>query len=431
MTTMSAPSHKSAFLRRLELGENARMAFSTLRMHKTRSFLTVLGVVIGVTALIAVGSIVVGLDKDVRAFLDDYGTNTLFVFRWDIGFHVGRRTQEERMRKPLTLEDALAIKDECPAVKNTTVEVFQRWDRRTGPVSARYKGNEVFQVDHNGTLPSWAEVYNAHLIKGRFFNEGEDLHRMDVAVIGFDLQDGLFPNVDPIGKDIIVDGVSYRVIGVLEKRKGQFFRDDSADKTIQVPYHTYRKHHPTYDEHFIGVEAFPGEKAAAEDEVRGLLRRRRNVPFDKPDNFSVTSAEAMAAQFRQIMGAIGLITVVVSSIGLLVGGVGVMNIMLMSVTERTREIGVRKAVGARRRDIIRQFLTEAITLTGVGGAIGVLLGIAISVLINMTLPKLPSSVPLWAIFLGVFSSMSVGLFFGMYPAWKASKLDPVEALRYE
>ena len=201
--------HKSASLRRLELGENARMALSTLRMHKTRSFLTVLGVVIGVTALIAVGSIVVGLDKDVRAFLDDYGTNTLFVFRWDIGFHVGRRTAEECMRKPLTLEDTLAIKDECPAVKNTTVEVFQRFDRRTGPISARYKGNEVFNVDHNGTLPSWAEVYNGHLIKGRFFNDGEDLHRMDVAVIGFDLQDGLFPGIDPIGKDIIVDGVSY------------------------------------------------------------------------------------------------------------------------------------------------------------------------------------------------------------------------------
>ncbi|MGA2001392.1 MAG: ABC transporter permease [Terriglobales bacterium] len=427
---MSATSHKSAFLR-LELGENAREAFSTLRMHKTRSFLTVLGVVIGVTALIAVGSIVVGLDKDVRASLDDYGTNTLFVFRWDVGFHVGRYTQEERMRKPLTLEDALAIKDECPAVKNATVEVFPRFDRRTGPVSARYKGNEVFEINHNGTLPSWVEVYNGRLLKGRFFNDGEDLHRMDVAVIGFDLQDGLFPGVDPLGKDIIVDGVSYRVIGVMEKRKGQLVRNESADKTVQVPYHSYRKHHPTYDEHFIGVEAFPGQKAAAEDEVRGLLRRRRNVPFDKPDNFAVTSAEAIAAQFRQIMGAIGLITVVVSSIGLLVGGVGVMNIMLMSVTERTREIGVRKAVGARRRDITGQFLTEAITLTGVGGAIGVLLGIAISVLINMTLPKLPSSVPLWAVLLGVFSSMSVGLFFGMYPAWKASKLDPVEALRYE
>ena len=335
------------------------------------------------------------------------------------------------MRKPLTLEDALAIKEECPAVKNSTVEVFPRFDRRTGPMSARYKGNEVFQVDHNGTLPTWAEVYNARVIKGRFFNDGEDLHRMDVAVIGYDLQEGLFQAEDPLGKEITVEGVQYKVIGVLEKRKGQFFRDEAADKTIQVPYHSYRKHHPTHDEHFIGVEAYPGQKAAAEDEVRGLLRRRRNVPFDKPDNFSVSSAEAMAAQFRQIMGAIALVTVVVSSIGLLVGGVGVMNIMLMSVTERTREIGVRKAIGARRRDIVRQFLTEAITLTLAGGAIGVLLGIGISVVINLTLPKLPSSVPLWAVLLGVISSMSVGLFFGLYPAWKASKLDPVEALRYE
>ena len=428
---MSAKTHKSTFLRRMELGENARMAFTTLREHKGRSFLTVLGVMIGVTALIAVGGIVVGLDRDVRSFLEDYGTNTLFVFRWDIGFHVGRRSQEERMRKPLTLEDSLAVKQECPAVRNTTVEVFQRWDRRTGPMSARYKGNEVFQVDHNGTLATWAEVYNARLLKGRFFNDGENLHRMDVAVIGYDLQEGLFPGEDPLGKEILVEGISYRVIGVLEKRKGQFFRDESADKTIQVPYHSYRKHHPNHDEHFIGVEAYPNRKSEAEDQVRGLLRRRRNVPFDKPENFSVSSAEAMAGQFRQIMAAIALITVVVSSIGLLIGGVGVMNIMLMSVTERTREIGVRKAMGAKRSDIIRQFLIEAVALTGAGGIIGVLLGVGISLLINLTLAKLPSSVPAWAIALGVGSAMSVGLFFGMYPAWKASKLDPVEALRYE
>ena len=416
---------------RFEMGENARMAFQTLREHKMRSLLTVLGVVIGVTALIAVGSIVVGLDKDVRSFLDDYGTETLFVFRWDIGFNAGRRTPEERMRKPLTLEDAMAMKEECPDVKNVTVEVMQRWDQQRMPQSARYKGNEVFNVDHNGTLPSWEQVYNAHVARGRFFNESENLHRMDVAVVGADLPDGLMPGEDPIGKSILVGGVNYEIIGVLEKRKGQFFRDDSADKGIYVPYETYRKHHPSYDEHFIGVQAYPGRKSEAEDEVRGLLRRRRNVPFDKKDNFSISSAEEMAAQFRSIMGAIGLITVVISSIGLLVGGVGVMNIMLMSVTERTREIGVRKAIGAKKRDIIRQFLTEAIALTGAGGAIGVLIGVGISLLINLTMPKLPSSVPPWAIFLGVGTSMSIGLFFGLYPAWKAARLDPVDALRYE
>ena len=423
------PKHSNG--RWLSMGENSRMAFQTLRQHKARSFLTVLGVVIGVTALIAVGSIVVGLDKDVRSFLEDFGTDTLFAFRWNMGFSSGRRPPEERARKPLTYEDAMAIKDECPSVKDVAVEGMQRWDQQRMPVTARYKTNEVFQLEYEGTTPSYETVYNAKVTKGRFFTETEDLHRADVAVIGSDMPEGLMQGDDPIGKTILVSGVNYVVIGVLERRKGQFFRDDSADKTVLVPYHTYRKHHPNNDEHMLGIQAQPGMKSKAEDEVRGLLRRRRNVAFDKPDNFSITSAEELAEQFRSIMGAIGLITVVISSIGLLVGGVGVMNIMLMSVTERTREIGVRKAIGAKKRDIIRQFLTEAVALTGAGGAIGVLVGVGISVLINLTMPKLPSSVPVWAIVLGVAMSMSVGLFFGLYPAWKAAKLDPVDALRYE
>jgi putative ABC transport system permease protein len=413
--------------------ENARMALTTVREHKLRSFLTVLGVVIGITALIGVSSILVGLDRDIRGFLNDFGTDTLFIFRWQTGIRTSRMTQEERLRKPLTMEDTQAVLELCPSVKDATVEVFPRFDMgtRRAPPSARYKGQEVFNVFVSGTTPSYEQVYNAQMHRGRFFTQSEDMHRAAVAVIGFELAEGLFGVEDPIGKRILVSGTEYEVIGVIEKRKGQFFRDESADKVVAVPYRTYRKHNPGDDEHFIGAQAWPGKKPAAEDEIRSLLRRRRNVPLSKPDNFDVSSSEQIADQFRQITAATALLISVISSIGLLVGGVGVMNIMLMAVTERTREIGVRKAIGARRQDIIWQFLTEAMTLTGMGGAIGVLLGIGISVLINFTLPALPSAVPVWAVVLGVTVSMGVGLFFGMYPAMKASRLDPVEALRYE
>ena len=198
-----------------------------------------------------------------------------------------------------------------------------------------------------------------------------------------------------------------------------------------VPYRSYHKHNPQDDENFIGAVAYPGRMSEAEDQIRALLRRRRNVSYNKPDNFGISSAQQIANEFRQITSSVALLISVISSIGLLVGGVGVMNIMLMSVTQRTREIGVRKAIGARRRDVIWQFLTEAIVLTGSGGIIGVLLGSAISLLIHVLVPSLPSSIPLWSIILAVAVSMSVGLFFGMYPAIKAARLDPVEALRYE
>ncbi len=418
----------------MHLGENAQMALTTLRENKTRSFLTVLGVVIGITALLSVVSILMGVYADVNAYLSDYGPETLFIFRFDPGIHTGRLTPEERARKPLTLEDAEAIREFCPAVRAVTASVYPRFEEEgpaRGPVTARYLSKEVSGVDYNGTLPATEEVFNSRPARGRFFSEAENMHRADVAVIGPDIVKTLYPEGDPIGKPIMINGVSYEVIGVLEKRKGQLVKDESADKAVMVPYRTYRKHLPMDDENLIGAVAYPGRMPEAEDEIRGVLRRRRNVPYSKPDNFGVSSAQQIADQFRQITSSVALLISVISSIGLLVGGVGVMNIMLMSVTQRTREIGVRKAIGARRSDVIWQFLTEAIVLTGAGGVIGVLLGGGISMLINLTIPSLPSYVPMWAIVLAVAVSMSVGLFFGMYPAIKAARLDPVEALRYE
>ena len=419
---------------RMQLGENAQMAWTTLRENKMRSFLTVLGVVIGITALLSVVSILMGVYADVNAYLSDYGPDTLFIFRFDPGIHTGRLTPEERARKPLTLEDAEAIQQLCPAVRAVTSSVYPRFEEEgpgRGPVTARYLGKEVSGIDYSGTLPATEEVFNSRPSRGRFFSEAENQHRADVALIGPDIAKTLYPDMDPLGKPILVDGVSYEVIGVLEPRKGQLVKDQSADKGVLVPYRTYKKHLPMDDENLVGAVAYPGRMSEAEDQIRGVLRRRRNVPYTKPDNFGMASAQQVADQFRQITSSVALLISVISSVGLLVGGVGVMNIMLMSVTQRTREIGVRKAIGARRSDVIWQFLTEAIVLTGSGGVIGVLLGGGISLLINLTIPSLPSYVPLWAIVMAVAVSMSVGLFFGMYPAIKAARLDPVEALRYE
>jgi putative ABC transport system permease protein len=410
------------------LKEDMKMALETIRTHKVRSFLTVLGVVIGTMVAIVVASILLGVEKNVQDSLNEFGVDNLFIFKFNPGFHFGRLSPEERTRRSLTYEDGMAIKQELPAVRNVVVQALPHIGEGPQPIrTARNKSHELTNMIFRGVTSSYSEVVNGKMKEGRFFTDQEDLHRADVVVIGFDAEKSLFPDERAEGKELLVDGNLYTVIGVFEKKKNSM--GNAGDNEVLIPYRTYHKHYPKDDENFVIAMAQPGQKSIAEDEVRGLLRLRRHVPPNKEDNFGISSAEALGNQFRDIMAGIFQLVVGIVSIGLLVGGVGVMNIMLMSVTERTREIGVRKAIGARKRDISFQFITEAMTLTGIGGVMGVILSLILSFL--MQLIHFPSSVPIWAIFLALTVASSVGLFFGIYPAVKAARLDPVIALRYE
>ena len=276
------------------------------------------------------------------------------------------------------------------------------------PVTAKYKGVEMVNANFGGPTPEEFRTINADLKDGRLFTEIDNFHRRDVAVLGADVVKRLFQTEDPIGKEINVDGHSFEVIGALDKRK-QFLGDNGNDRIIYIPYFTFRKYHPSDKENLITAMAYPGKLDQAKDEIEGLLRRRRNVKWSEPDNFGISSADSIIQQFRAIMGTVVLVTIVISSIGLMVGGIGVMNIMLVSVTERTREIGVRKAIGARRSDIAWQFLLEAMSLTGAGGVAGILAGYALSFLIRTLVPSLPSTVPLWSTAAGFIVSVSIGL----------------------
>jgi ABC-type antimicrobial peptide transport system permease subunit len=405
--------------------ENLLLALDTLRTHKFRSFLTILGVLIGTLTVISVASIFKGLDQQMVDAAQGFGTRSLFIFKFEPGINFNL-TREERLRKPLSYEQAMAIKEECPSVESVGVEIISNGP----PAVAKYKGLEMTDTIFRGATSEHMRNVNADLRDGHFYTDIDDLHRRDVAVIGDDVVTRFFEGEDAIGKVIEVDGHSFEVIGTLAKRKA-FPGNNSSDGVIYVPYFTYRKLYPKAKENLITAVAFPGKVDQAQDEITALLRRLRNNKPSDPNSFGIATAESIINQFRDIMSMVVLITVVVSSIGLLVGGIGVMNIMLVSVTERTREIGVRKAIGARRSDITWQFLLEAMTLTGTGGVMGILMAVALSYLIRTLLPVLPSSVPLWAVVMGFVASVSIGLFFGMWPAVKASRLDPIVALRHE
>jgi putative ABC transport system permease protein len=407
-------------------GENLRQAMDTLRSHKMRSALTVFGVVLGVSVIMLVAALITGFDETIQENIRQYGADTAFISRWDQGPHGGNRPLEERQRKPLTLADGQALKDSCPAVEDVTAFVIF-WEQNH---SVRSKNGTVTAIDFRGVQPNFGVVYaNAAALQGRFISEGDDIHREKVVMLGENVAPVLFPDGNVIGKDVIIDGQDFTVIGVVEKPKGGMGMGDE-DRRVLIPYSTFLKVYPQAYEHQFRFKAKAGRLDEAVDQATEVLRRRRNVPYNGKNSFSIVTAAQQVEEFHKIVAMVALATVVLSSIGLLIGGVGVMNIMLVSVTERTREIGVRKAIGARRNDITWQFLLEAMTLTGAGGLIALILVNGLVLLVRLTL-KWPGSVPAWAAVIGIAVSVGIGLIFGVWPAMKAARLDPVEALRYE
>jgi putative ABC transport system permease protein len=403
---------------------NMLLAFDTIRTHKTRSLLTMLGVIIGTGTIIGVGAILTGFDGAVTGVLKSFGPNSIYVSR-EPAFQTTDLTSEERARKQFIYRNIAAIRENCSACAHVSAML----EPNHFPIVTKYKGNAVYQTNLYGVEESFSQSGQVDLDKGRFFSEFEDRHRAPVAVIGADIVKAVFGEEEPIGKFINVDGEQLQVVGTLHRPTASFF--DSSDNRVILPFFSMEKIYPNARDVSITVTAFDKMLPAALDQIRTILRIERRVPVNKPEDFSVSTADQMVEQFRQITSVTFLVMIVLSSIGLLVGGIGVMNIMLVSVTERTREIGVRKAIGARRSDIIVQFLLEAAVLTGLGGLIGLLFGWLISLASKLVFSSLPTAVPAWAAIAGIVMSVAVGLFFGIWPASKAAKLDPVVALRHE
>jgi putative ABC transport system permease protein len=409
--------------------ENVVFALTAMRTQKLRSFLTLLGVMAGVATVIMMVSFVVGFNNSITKAFTSFGAYLVQFQKYEPRFGGGEVPEDERNRRDLTIDDARALKRLATLAAAVSPERY-----KFGDVPVRAGKQEANNPVLIGVSPDYSFA-NVHFVQdGRFFTDGDLEHAAAVCVIGTDVADALFPNRDPMGRELLVAGRAYRVIGLFEK-KGSFF-GGSNDNFVAIPITSFDEQFPEIKNgggdtiHIATVPRRPEEIPALVEQETAILRARRGLRPGQPNDFAIFTSEGMLRNFQQITGGVAAAMIVIAGIALLVGGVGVMNIMLVNVTQRTREIGLRKALGATRRDVTVQFLVEAVTLTGVGGALGIGFGLGAAVLAR-ALFDFDAATPLWSVALGFGVSTVVGLVFGMWPALKAARLDPIEALRYE
>jgi putative ABC transport system permease protein len=411
--------------------ENCLAALETLRSSKVRSLLTVLGIVIGVSSVISMASIIQGLNKFVQDKVESLGSRTYFVTRFPFGTDPSRFPQRIRTRRYFEYDYADFIRQAAPDVQ--VVTTFGTRGFIFGDTNLITNGDRsVEKVIVRGAEPQYTDAIPLFSVgRGRFIRAFDQEHARAVVVLGAAINESLFPNTDAIGKTVRINGDLYDVIGVFEHDAGLFV-GPTVDAFAIIPLSNFKKQYPEAKE-LIMAFTVPENVSVqtAQDEVIQAMRRLRHIPASKENDFELNSPDFLSNLWNQLTGALVILTTVISSIGLLVGGIGVMNIMLISVTERTQEIGLRKAIGARRVDIRLQFLLEAVVLTLVGGTIGILIGAGVSTLVRTFVPSIPASLSYLWVSIGFTISVGVGLFFGYYPANLAANLDPIVCLRYE
>jgi len=417
--------------------ENVRFAMRSILVQRLRSFLTLLGIVSGVATVIAMVSFVAGFNDAITGAFSSFGTTLVQYQKYEPRFGGGPTgpPEEQRRRRDLTVEDAQALKRLNTLAAAVSPERYLNLPGLAASTTFKNrKGKEANGPTLAGVVPDYAPANNASIEDGRFFADADVSHSARTVVVGPDVADALWFHRDPINQELLINGVAFRVIGLLEKRGS--FLGGSADNIVLIPFSTFDEMFPDVKNsngdtiHIATIPRDPKEQQAMTDQGISILRTRRGLKAKEPNDFAIFTSEGQLETFKAITGGIAGAMILIAGIALLVGGVGVMNIMLVSVTERTREIGVRKALGATRKDIAMQFLVEAITLTGVGGAIGIAVGLGIAMLVRLVF-DFPAAAPLWSIALGFGVSTAVGLIFGLWPALKAAKQDPIEALRYE